>query len=230
MRTLGKLIVLLALGVVPAAGAYSHGSGSAGGGSMPSISGALRPEDLAKAAYNSGVRSIKKAQDCDTDAAKAATPEKRVKALDKAHSHYQEAVKEFIEAVAQQPGMYQAWNYLGFANRHLGHYDDALSAYAKALELNPNYPDAVEYRGEAYLGLNQIEPAKEAYMSLFRDSRSLADELMVAMRHWTDSRRQDAQGVSAEDIESFAKWVDERSNVAAQTASLADGAPARNWR
>jgi tetratricopeptide (TPR) repeat protein len=196
---------------------------------MPGTSGASRPEDLAKAAYNSGVHEIKKAQDSDADAAKAATPEKSAKALNKAHSYYQKAAQDFIEAVGQQPTMYQAWNYLGFANRHLGNYDDALSAYAKALDLNPNYPDAVEYRGEAYLGLNKIEPAKEAYMSLFRDSRKLADELMVAMRHWTESRRKDAQGVASEDIEAFARWVDERSSIAAQTASLAIGAPTAAW-
>jgi len=31
-------------------------------------------------------------------------------------------------------------------------------------------------------------------MTLFRDSRSLADQLMTAMRQWTDARRKDAQG------------------------------------
>jgi len=230
MRHLGILIVLAALGTLPAAAAYAHGGGAAGGGSLPGNSGPSRPEDMAKAAYNSGVRDIKKAQDSDADAAKAANPEKSAKALNKAHAYYQKAVQEFIEAVGQQPGMYQAWNYLGFANRHLGNYDDSLSAYAKALDLNPNYPDAIEYRGEAYLAQNKIEPAKEAYMSLFRDSRKLADELMVAMRQWTESRRKDAQGVAPEDIEAFAQWVDERSSVAAQTASLAIGAPATAWR
>jgi hypothetical protein len=57
----------------------------------------------------------------------------------------------------------------------------------------------------------------------------LADELMTAMHHWADSRRQDAQGVSPADVEAFAKWMDERSGIAAQTASLAIGA-APIWR
>jgi tetratricopeptide (TPR) repeat protein len=99
-----------------------------------------------------------------------------------------------------------------------------LSAYAKALEINPNYPDAIEYRGEAYLGLNQIEEAKGAYMALFSSSRPRADELMVAMHHWADARRQDAQGLSTADVEAFAKWMDERAGIASQTASLAIGA------
>jgi tetratricopeptide (TPR) repeat protein len=197
---------------------------------MPGGTGGQRPEDVAKAAYNSGVHTIKKAADSDADAAKASTPEKGAKAAEKAHTYYQKAAEQFVDAVSADPKMYQAWNYLGFAKRHLGDFDDSLNAYAKALELNPNYPDAIEYRGEAYLGLNKIDAAKEAYMSLFRGSRPLADELMTAMHRWTEARRKDAQGVSADDIEAFAKWMDERTNVAAQTASLALGAPPPIWR
>jgi tetratricopeptide (TPR) repeat protein len=125
--------------------------------------------------------------------------------------------------------MYEAWNYIGFANRHLGNFDAALSAYAKALELNPAYPEAIEYRAEAYLGLNKIDDAKEAYMTLFRESRGLAGELMTAMRRWTDARRIQPQGLAPEDVEAFSKWVDERAGIAAQTASLAVGAQA-TWK
>jgi tetratricopeptide (TPR) repeat protein len=211
--------------------AAAHGGGAPSGSSMPSgAGGAQRPLDVAKAAYTSGVHTIKKAEDSDADAAKASTPEKSAKATEKAHKYYQKAAEQFVDAVSADPKMYQAWNYLGFAKRHLGDFDDSLSAYAKALELNPNYPDAIEYRGEAYLGLNKIDAAKEAYMSLFRDSRPLADELMTAMHRWAETRRKEPQGVSAEDIEAFAKWMDERTNVAAQTASLALGAPPPSWR
>src|SRR3984885_15264417 len=191
----GILALTITLMVAPVEFAAAHGGGGMGGGASGSTGSAgfprSTPEDQAKDAYNSGVRSIKKAQEYDSDAAKAPNPEKAAKAQDKAHQAYSKALEQFIDAVAKQPSMYQAWNYIGFANRHLGNYDDSLSAYAKALELNPNYPDAIEYRGEEYLGLNKIEPAKEAYMSLFRGSRQLADELMVAMRHWTESRRKD---------------------------------------
>jgi tetratricopeptide (TPR) repeat protein len=202
----------------------AHGGGEAGGGGMPSFGGSQRPEDAAKSHYNDGVRSIKKAKDSEADAAKASSPEKSAKALDKAKGYYEKAAAQFIDAVSADPKMYQAWNYLGFSKRHLGDYQDSLSAYAKALELNPDYPDAIEYRGEAYLGLNQIDSAKEAYMKLFRDSRPLADELMAAMRHWVDARHQDAQGVSSADLEAFTQWMDERGALAAKTASLAQGA------
>ena len=211
--------------------AFAHGSGpSGGGGPMPSAAGNARPEDLAKAAYNAGVHSIKKAQDSDAEAANAGSPAKSAKAAEKAQKLYRKAAEQFIDAVGAAPTMYQAWNYLGFAKRHLGDYEDSLGAYAKALELNPNYPDAIEYRGEAYLGLNKLDAAKEAYMSLFRDSRPLADELMASMQRWTEARRKDAQGVSGEEIEAFAKWLSERAGVAAQTASMAVGTAPAVWR
>ncbi|HXA35242.1 MAG TPA: tetratricopeptide repeat protein [Steroidobacteraceae bacterium] len=223
----GILGLTLALMIAPVGMSFANGGGTMSGGSTAgSMSGSRpgTPEEMAKAAYNSGVHSIKKAQEYESDAAKASNPDKSAKALDKAHQNYSKALEQFIDAVSQQPKMYQAWNYIGFANRHLGSYDAALSAYAKALEINPGYPDAIEYRGEAYLGLNKIDEAKEAYMTLFKESRSLADQLMAAMRRWTDARRTDAQGVAPEELEAFSKWVEERVGIAAQTASLAVGA------
>src|SRR3984957_16124884 len=230
--TRGIVSLAMALMAAPVGIGFAHGGGSMSGGGGTGSVGESRsgtPADAAKSAYNSGVRSIKKAQEYESDAAKASSAEKSAKALDKAHQNYSKALEQFIDAVSQQPQMYQAWNYIGFANRHLGNYDAALSAYAKALELNPAYPEAIEYRAEAYLGLNKIDEAKEAYMTLFRESRNLADQLMTAMRAWTDARRKDAQGVAPADIEEFAKWVEERAGIAAQTASLAISAPT-DWR
>jgi tetratricopeptide (TPR) repeat protein len=209
----------------------AHGSGEAGGGGIASVGGASpKPTDLAKAAYNNGVHTLKKAHDADADALKAGSAEKSAKARDKAQKFYAKAAGEFIDAVGADPTMYQAWNYLGFAKRHLGEYPDALSAYAKALELNPTFPDAIEYRGEAYLGLNQLDSAKQDYLTLFKDSRPLADELMVAMQRWAESHHDNAQGVAVEDIESFTRWVEERVHLADTTASLALGAAAPRWR
>src|ERR1700678_1916522 len=217
---LGILAFSAAMAAAPTGAVLAHGSGSSGPSGMVTAT-PRNAADAAKSAYNTGVRDIKRAQDYDADSAKASTP-------DKAQKAYRDSLASFIEAVGADPKMYQAWNYLGFANRHLGNYEDALSSYAKALEINPNFPDAIEYRGEAYLGLNQIEEAKGAYMALFSGSRPLADELMVAMHHWADARRQDSQGLSSADVEAFTKWMDERTGIAAQTASLAIGA-AQPW-
>lgn len=224
MRVSRYFLSLAAILVMAPAGiGFAHGGGSMGGDMTGALSDSRssRPEDAAKAAYNSALRTINKAREYESDAAKASNPEKSAKAQDKARLYYSKALTQFIDVVSQQSTLYQAWNYIGFANRHLGNYDAALSAYAKALELNPSYPEAIEYRGEAYLGLNKIDAAKEAYMWLFRESRSLSDELLAAMRRWTDARRKDAQGLAAEEIDAFSQWMDERSGIAAQTASLA---------
>ena len=226
---LGIFVFSAAFALAPVGAAWAHGGGSTSGPTGMVTATPRSGADAAKSAYNAGVRNIKKAQEYDADAAKASTPEKAAKAHDKAQKAYHDAVGSFIDAVGADPKMYEAWNYLGFANRHLGNYEDALSSYAKALEINPNFPNAIEYRGEAYLGLNQIEEAKGAYMALFRDSRPLADELMAAMHRWADARKQDAQGLSSADVEAFTKWMDERAGIAAQTASLATGA-VQPWR
>ena len=229
---LGSCVFAATLAVLPVEIGLAHGGSSApSGNGMVTTEGAMRNrQEAAKIAYHSAVRVIKTAKDYDAEAAKATTPEKSAKAHDKAQKSYQEAITKLIDVVGLDPKMYEAWNYLGFANRHLGHYKDALSSYEKALDLNPAYADAIEYRGEAYLGLNQIDEAKGAYMALFRDSRPLANELMTAMHQWADARRKDAQGLSPTDVEAFAKWMDERESVAAQTASLATGAPPPVWR
>ncbi|HEX3397781.1 MAG TPA: tetratricopeptide repeat protein [Steroidobacteraceae bacterium] len=226
---LGIFVFTTAFVVAPVGAALAHGGGSEPGPSGMVTATPRNGADAAKSAYNAGVRNIKRAQEYDADAAKASTPEKAAKAHDKAQKAYHDSIGSFIDAVGANPKMYEAWNYLGFANRHLGNYEDALSSYAKALEINPNFPNAIEYRGEAYLGLNQIEEAKGAYMALFRDSRPLADELMAAMHRWADAHKQDAQGLSSADVDAFTKWMDERASVAAQTASLATGA-VQPWR
>ena len=227
---LGIFAFTAALAVAPFGAALAHGGGSMPGGSSGMVTATPRnAADAAKSAYNAGIRNVKKAQEYDAEAAKASTPEKAAKAHEKAQKSYHDSLGSFIDAVGADPKMYEAWNYLGFANRHLGNYEDALGAYAKALDINPTFPNALEYRGEAYLGLNQIEEAKGAYMALFGASRPLADELMVAMHRWADARRQDAQGLSSADVEAFTKWMDERTGIAAQTASLAIGA-AQPWR
>ena len=226
---LGIFVVTTAFALAPVGAALAHGGGSATGPAGMVTATPRSGGDAAKSAYNAGVRSIKKAQDFDAEAAKASTPERAAKAHDKAQKAYHDSLGSFIDAVGADPKMYEAWNYLGFANRHLGNYEDALSSYAKALEINPNFPNAIEYRGEAYLGLNQIEEAKGAYMALFRDSRPLADELMAAMHRWAEARKQDAQGLPSADVEAFTKWMDERAGIAAQTASLATGA-VQPWR
>jgi hypothetical protein len=57
-------------------------------------------------------------------------------------------------------------------------------------------------------------------MQLFSNARPLADELMASMHRWVQERQKDAKGVSTDDLAAFVKWVDERTAIAQQTASL----------
>jgi tetratricopeptide (TPR) repeat protein len=215
------VLVVLATGSATcfASAGGSMGKGSMGGGqnlnSMP-----RSPQDEAVDAYNAGVRDVGKAKDYENDAAKAGKEDKRARALGKAQKAYATALDEFNRAADKNPNLYQAWNYVGFCQRHLGNFEAALNAYGKALDLNPRYGEAYEYRAEAYLGLNRIEEAKASYITLFSAARPLADELMTSMHRWVEDRQHDAKGVSADDLAAFAKWVDERTAVAQQTASL----------
>jgi len=225
-------VALLALG---SAEVLASGGGSMSGPSRGSMDApqSRSPGQLAIGNYNSGVRELGKAKDHEADAAKAATDEKKAKALEKARKAYGNALDQFERAADENPAMYQAWNCVGFCQRHLGDYEAALTAYSHALEVNPAYAEAVEYRAEAFLGLNRIEDAKSDYMRLFRDVRPLADELMAAMHRWVEDHQHDSKGVSSEDLTLFAKWVDERTAVAQQTASLTTGAsikPLGDWK
>ncbi len=228
VKKLAVLTAIVACFALPDSAALAAGGGSL---DLPRIPARERsPEDQAKAAYNAGVKQIEKAKDYDEDAAKASDEGKRERALKKSQGAYDKAAREFEKAVSAVPGLYQAWNYLGFARRHLGRYDAALEAYDRALKLEPGYADALEYRGEAYLGLNRLEDARKAYMDLFASSRKHADQLLVSMRKYVEARRQEPNGLTAQALEEFAQWVDERATIAQQTASLDTGSSQASWR
>jgi tetratricopeptide (TPR) repeat protein len=211
-------MAILAAAIPEKSALAQHGSCTPGGGSPAgTVSSELRSAAaVAALAYNSGLHSVRRAQEYDAQALKASTPEKVARARERAQAAYRESISPLIAAVTAQPTMYKAWNYLAFADRHLGNYDEALSAYAKVLELNPRDRDAIENRGEVYLDANQIEEAKSAYMDLSLDSRSQANALMSAIRRWIELHRQDAQGVTPTDIEGLAKWADEHAPIATQ--------------
>lgn len=208
----------------------------AGGGSMPSMgsmssgeSSRASPEEQAIVAYNTGTQVIEKADDLLADAARQTDAKKQKKENDKAKSSYASALKKFSKATQLDPGMYQAWNYVGYCNRRLGNYEAALTAYDRALTLQPNYAEAIEYRGHAYLGLNRLGEAKQAYLTLFSSNRKLAAQLLTAMQAWVGEHRGNASGVDGASLEAFASWVTERSTIASQTASLTREGASAAW-
>jgi tetratricopeptide (TPR) repeat protein len=141
---------------------------------------------------------------------------------------YASARTKLQSLVARSPQFAEAWNALGYTQRKLGSYDDALASYAKALDLKPGYPEALEYRGEAFLRLNRIHDAKQAYLDLFVTNRKIAATLLDSMKTWIKTRR-GAAGVDAGVITDLEQWVQERSQIATQTAALTRAGAAASW-
>jgi tetratricopeptide (TPR) repeat protein len=187
------------------------------------------PEEKAKTLYNKGVHDVKKADKYQASALQLTDAGKKDRALHEAQEYYTSALASFQQAAQSDPRMPEAWNYVGYTNRHLGNYDVALTAYEQALTLKPGYPDALEYRGEAFLGLNRVVDAKQAYLDLFASDRALADKLLSAMRGWLDTQKASASA-DATAVSDLDKWIQERSTIAGQTAALTREGTAASWK
>jgi tetratricopeptide (TPR) repeat protein len=225
MRKPTLVLTLLLASCLAAATAWAAGSKPA---PAPPTVAPETPEESGRAAYNLGLEKRDKAWKLEKEAAAASSDAERAKLLEKARKQHLKSISLFKMAVEKVPNFHQAYSSLGYALRKTGDYEAALEAYAKALAIAPRYGEAIEYRGEAYLGLHRIEDAKQAYMDLFSLDRALADQLMTAMQAWLEARRADAMGVSAADLDGFSAWLDERAELAAQTARLT-AASERSW-
>ncbi|MGQ0834381.1 MAG: tetratricopeptide repeat protein [Gammaproteobacteria bacterium] len=224
MPTLSRVLLLSAI-LSTAGGAWAAGGGST---RMPEPrASAQTPEQLAKSAYNTGVRGVKKADELAAGSARMTDPVKQEKAARRANDAYKRALAKFESAVGHDPGMHEAWNYVGYARRQLGDLDAALAAYDRALAIQPGYAQAIEYRGQAYLKLNRLSDAKQAYLDLYAGNRLLADQLLAAMREWIGANR--AATADAAGLDDFEKWVQERVAIAGQTAALTREGTAAAW-
>ena len=146
-----------------------------------------------------------------------------------AREAYASARAKLQSLVARAPQLAEAWNALGYTQRKLGAFDDALASYGKALELRPGFPEALEYRGEAYLRLHRLHDAKQAYLDLFASNRRIAATLLDAMKVWLTTP-QNARGVDPGELTDLKEWVQERSQIATQTAALTREGAAASWR
>jgi tetratricopeptide (TPR) repeat protein len=240
MRTLPMLCGCLLVGLAPVA--WANG-GMMSRPSMPSMPRVDTPQQKAQAAYSDGVRDAKKADKAQAAADAATDAGRKDKAAREAHDAYASANAKFREAVGLDATLPEAWNYLGYTHRKLGNYDEALAAYAKALELKPGYADALEYRGEAYLGLSRIPDAQQAYLDLYAGNRALAAKLLTAMKGWVAAQRTGGAGAGtagasaadtpqaqATSLDDFDKWIQERTQIAGQTAALTRAGTAAAWR
>jgi tetratricopeptide (TPR) repeat protein len=227
--TLKVLSAGLIIATVPLA--WANGGG---GMSMPSPSMSMQreqtPQQKARDAYNDGVRYVKRADKAQEAAASATDAGKKDKATHEAQEAYALARAKFTEATSLDPTLHEAWNYVGYTNRKLGNYDDALAAYDKALSLKPGYADALEYRGEAYLGLKRVPDAQQAYLDLYAGNRALAGKLLTAMKSWSVAQRANSQDNGSVNLDELDKWIQERAQIAGQTAALTREGTASSWR
>lgn len=226
MRTMVGRRSLVAVAVLVLAGASLARAAGGGPAPAPSRSGggpsapSLTPEERAAQKYNAGLKQQEKADGLFKDAEAATDPKKKSKTESQARKAYEKARSDFEGAIKINARDFQAHGALGYVQRRLGDYDASLKAYDKALELKPGYTPAVEYRAEAFLGLNKIEEAKSAYMELFTADRLRADMLAAAMQKWVDGRRKDPAGVEPAALDGFAKWLEQRKEIASQTSAL----------
>jgi tetratricopeptide (TPR) repeat protein len=188
---------------------------------VPPEAGATFTNPQAQAALETGLAALKDADGLTAPSPASAPPSPALK------DAYTRARTAFQDATQSDPAMAEAWNGLGYSQRKLGDYDSALASYGRALALKPGYPEATEYRGEAYLALSRVDDAKQAYLDLFATNRALADHLLGAMKTWIATQKSGADQASAA---ALAKWVEERSKIAAQTAALNRDTTAADWR
>jgi tetratricopeptide (TPR) repeat protein len=207
-----------------------------GGSSMtdvPRPSSLLRqqsPEQQARDAYNDGVRDVKKADQAQSTADQTSDAGRKERAVKEAQRLYASAHVKFQNALEVNAELPEAWNYSGYTSRKLGNYEEALAAYNKALALRPGYPDALEYRAETYLGLRRVADAQRAYLDLYASSRPLADKLLTAMKNWLAAQPAGAATDDSPSLEDLDKWINERSQISAQTAALTRAGTAAAWR
>jgi tetratricopeptide (TPR) repeat protein len=210
--------------------AWANGGGAMSMPSMPTPARQATPQDKARDAYNDGVRYVKKADKAQQTANDATDTGKKDKASKEAHDAYAAALTKFTTSVGLDPTLHEAWNYVGYTNRKLGNYDDALAAYDKALSLKPGYADALEYRGEAYLAVGRIPDAQQAYLDLYAGDRALAGKLLTAMKGWVTAQRASPSANGATNLDELDKWIQERTQIAGQTAALTREGTAASWR
>jgi tetratricopeptide (TPR) repeat protein len=220
------LAVLLIVVFAPALFAAGAGSMSTPPPSVQSRS----PHDMAVDFYNGGERRLEKLTKMHEEMKAQTDPQRAASLQQKISKGLEAAQGDFERAVKNDPNLFQAYSELGFTLRKLGKYNESLDAYNKALEIEPGFSPAIEYRAEAYLGLNQLDEAKKAYTDLFAGDRPRADILMVSMTSWINDRRTNANGLDAQKLDEFSKWVDQRQTIAGQTSSLTNSAPNfRSW-
>jgi tetratricopeptide (TPR) repeat protein len=142
---------LVMAGALFAVGSSGGSAGSSGSGTSASASPSKTPTALDL--YNAGSAAAKSAK-------------------------YDEAIKDFSDAIALKSDYAEAYNMLGFCTRKQGNVAKAFTYYETALKLKPNFPEAREYYGEAFLQQGNLARAVQQYVILQKAGSKFASELL----------------------------------------------------
>lgn len=208
-KTMLAWVLLLAFAT--AAPAHADGPGAVRPPAQPSSAKPVLSEVRAIEAYNLGYAAVHRADHATALAEASSAPDEKRRSLRTAADQYEESLRHFEEAVRLDAYLYEAFTYLGYANRKLGRHTRALEAYEHALELNPDYSYAIEYQGQAYLGLNRIEEARLNYLRLYALNKGQAKKLLQAMQSWLESHKGAAP--AGIDVDALAAWVEQRAEL-----------------
>jgi hypothetical protein len=77
--------------------------------------------------------------------------------------------------------------------------------------------------------MNRIADAQQAYLDLYAGDRTLAGKLLTAMKSWVAAQRANPGG-TAINLDVVDQWIQERSQIAGQTAALTRAGTASSWR
>ncbi|MGQ0550234.1 MAG: tetratricopeptide repeat protein [Armatimonadota bacterium] len=95
---------------------------------------------------------------------------------------WNQAIQQYLLAVATEPRFPEAWNNLGFCYRKIGNNQRALDAYRRAIDVRPDFPAAHEYIGRLYVAMGNRDMAMRHYEILRRLDAKLAAELLQAIQ------------------------------------------------
>ena len=97
-----------------------------------------------------------------------------------ARNRYEQAIKEYDEAIHIYPQLAAAHNNMGSAYFALTRYDLASAAFLKAIQLDPNYGQAHFNLALTYLKLNRLQDADTALIAATRAYYITGDERLRA--------------------------------------------------